>query len=103
MVEDPIDNEMIQKILNRQLHLSALEHIPHINPDLVDKNLVQFVLDRDILQTWIGRGIFDGDADRVDWATDKAERFSIRLDGLREIVLEYREAIEQLQLFDVLF
>ncbi len=91
VVEDPIDDEMIQEILNRQL--------PHVNPDLVDKNLVQFVLDRNILQTWIGRGIFDGDTHRVDWAIDKAERFSMKLDGLREIALEYRDEIQQSQLF----
>ena len=82
--ERPIDEDMIREVLDRHLPSRLPEQNFHLNPDLVDRNLVQFALDRDLLQDYIGRKISRGIAD-MEWAKGLAERFSMRLDGLEDL------------------
>ncbi len=80
-----IDDKMIQEVLARQLPPIVLDGNGIINPELIDRNMVQFVLDRDLLQDYIGRGPPQQDAKLFVLAKDIVEKFMLRRDCLGDV------------------
>lgn len=58
LVRKMIDDDIIQEVLGRQLRPVVLEENGLINLQLVDQNMVQFVLDRNLLQNYIVQRTF---------------------------------------------
>lgn len=82
LVRKMIDVDMIQEVLGRQLHPVVLDENGLINPKLIDRNMVQFVLDRDLLQNYIGQRTFQEDRKPFVLIKDIIRKFMLREDCL---------------------
>lgn len=84
LVRNMIDDDMVQELLGRRLSPIVLDGNGLINPQSIDQNMVQFVLDRDLLQSHIAQRTFQEDRKHFVLTRDLIRKFMLRGDCLSD-------------------
>ncbi len=84
LVRNMIDDDMVQEVLGRRLSPIVLDGNGLINLQSIDQNMVQFVLDRDLLQSHIAQRTFQEDRKHFVLTRDLIRKFMLREDCLSD-------------------